>query len=199
MQLPTSYVLDREAIKLNAYRLISYFYANKEIARSTDPDKRDSAIAKLEDKYFFREICRLLLEVTIALRVLDDQMRARDKSSEIKRSYDAAMEQVNKSYNCMMFDGMNLREVCNKIIHADVVEPHIQESENGDHEIDNLNWLGWSEVVEHSGDSSIPEPVPIKWSHLTNNIRLGGKYQGKQWWYLLDIPVFVEAIGELLD
>lgn len=45
MQLPSSYVLDREAIKLNAYRLICHFYANKEIARHTDPATRDSAIA----------------------------------------------------------------------------------------------------------------------------------------------------------
>tara|TARA_R110002167_G_scaffold361651_1_gene580174 strand:+ start:59 stop:319 length:261 start_codon:yes stop_codon:yes gene_type:complete len=75
MQLPSSYVLDREAIKLNAYRLICHFYANKEIARHTDPDTRNDAIAKLEDNYFFREISRLLLEVAISLRVLDDQMK----------------------------------------------------------------------------------------------------------------------------
>ncbi|MET0010730.1 MAG: hypothetical protein ABW109_22985, partial [Candidatus Thiodiazotropha sp. 6PLUC4] len=66
MQLPSSYLLDRETIKLNAYRLICHFYANKEIARNTDPDTRDDAIAKLEDNYFFREISRLLLEVAIS-------------------------------------------------------------------------------------------------------------------------------------
>jgi len=49
MQLPSSYVLDRESIKLNVYRLICHFYANKEIARRADPDTKDDAIAKLED------------------------------------------------------------------------------------------------------------------------------------------------------
>tara|TARA_R110001583_G_scaffold179523_1_gene336349 strand:+ start:1926 stop:2369 length:444 start_codon:yes stop_codon:yes gene_type:complete len=136
MQLPSSYVLDREAIKLNAYRLICHFYANKEIARHTDPDTRNDAIAKLEDNYFFREISRLLLEVAISLRVLDDQMKKQDEKSEIRSSYDAAMMGVNDRYDCMMFDIMNLREVCNKIIHADIVEPHVQESEDGGHEID---------------------------------------------------------------
>lgn len=198
MQLPSSYVLDREAIKLNAYRLICHFYANKEIARHTDPDTRDNAIANLEDNYFFREVSRLLLEVAISVRVLDDQMKKVKEAAEIRVSYDAAMEKVNRRYNCMMFDKMTLREVCNKIIHAEVVDPHIQESEDGDHEIDSYNWLGWSEAVEQSGDKDIPEPEPIKWKHLTNKIRLGGKRQGVQWWHLLEVPTFVGAIGELL-
>ncbi|MET0044057.1 MAG: hypothetical protein ABW100_11120, partial [Candidatus Thiodiazotropha sp. 6PLUC3] len=185
-------------IKLNAYRLICHFYANKEIARNTDPDTRDDAIAKLEDNYFFREISRLLLEVAISLRVIDDQMKTQKEPSEIKATYNAAMREINRRYNCMMFDNMNLREVCNKIIHADVVEPHIQESEDGGHEIDSYNWLGWSEAVEQSGNSNIPGPEPIKWKHLTNNIRLGGKQRGKQWWHLLVVPTFVEAVSELL-
>lgn len=197
MQLPSNYVLDREAIKINAYRLICHFYANKEIARHTDPDTRDDAIAKLEDNYFFREISRLLLEVAISVRVIDDQMKKLNAISKIRASYDATMKEVNRHYNCMLFDVMNLREVCNKIIHADVVEPHIQESENGRHEIDSYNWLGWSETVEQSGNKNIPEPEPIKWKHLTNNIRLGGKYRGEQWWHLLEVPTFVGAISEL--
>ena len=198
MQLPSNYVLDREVIKLNAYRLICHFYANKEIARHSDPDTRDDSIAKLEDNYFFREISRLLLEVAISVRVLDDQMKTISNESEIRLSYEAAMRAVNHRYHCMMFEDMNLREVCNKIIHADIVEPHVQESEDGGHEIDYYNWLGWSEAVEHSGDEDIPEPDPIKWNHLTNNIRLGGKRRGEQWWQLLEVPTFVGAIGELL-
>ncbi len=199
MQLFSNYLLDREEIKLKAYRLICHLYANKEIARHTDPDTRDDAIAKLEDRYFFREISRLLLEVAIAVRVLDDQMKNMEKSSKIRASYDAVMKEVNYRYQCMVFDRMDLRDVCNKIIHAQVVEPHIQESEDGEHEIDDYNWHGWSEAVERSGDKGIPKPEPIKWKYLTNNIRLGGKYRGKQWWNLLEVPTFVGAIGELLE
>lgn len=198
MQLPSSYMLDREAIKLDAYRLICHFYANKEIARHTDPDTRDDAIAKLEDNYFFREMSRLLLELAISIRVLDNQMKKLKQAPEIRASYNAAMKGVNRRYSCMMFDEMNLREVCNKIIHAEVVEPHFQESEDGGHEIDNYNWLGWSEAVENSGDKGIPEPKLIEWKYLTNNIRIGGKHRGEQWWHLLEVPAFVGAIGELL-
>lgn len=198
MQLPSTYVLDRESIKLNAYRLICYFYANKEIARQSDPDQRNDAIAKLEDCYFFREMSRLLLEVAIAVRTLDDQIKMVVQTADIRISYDAAMEKVNQRYSCMMFDEMTLREVCNKIIHAKVVEPHIQEGEEGGHEIDNYNMLGWWDAVDLSGDEDIPHPEPIKWKHLTNNIRLGGTHRGNQWWCLLQVPAFVRAIGELL-
>jgi hypothetical protein len=73
--MPTlaTYVLDRESIKLDAYRLLSLFYANKEIARRSDPmgDFPDAA-AKLEQEYFGREMTRLLLTISIALRTLDD-------------------------------------------------------------------------------------------------------------------------------
>jgi hypothetical protein len=198
MQLPSNYVLDREAIKLNAYRLICHFYANKEIARQTDPHTRNDAIAKLEDKYFFREISRLLLEIAISIRVLDDHMKNLPLESELRSSYKAAMETVNNRYQCMIFDEMRLREVCNKIIHADVVEPHFREEDSG-HRIDDYNWLGWSYEAEESGDKNIPKPEPIKWNHLTSNIRLGGNLNRKEWWHLLEVPTFVGAISELLE
>lgn len=199
MELPSNYVLDRESIKLNAYRLICHFYANKEISRHTDPDTRDDAIAILEDNYFFREISKLLLEVAISVRVLDDQMKTLEKNSEIRTSYEKSMANVNRHHQCMMFNEMNFREVCNKIIHANVVEPHLEETKDGSHEIDNYNWLGWSEAMEHSEGENISKPDPIKWEHLTNNVRLGGQHRGKQWWYLLEVPTFVGAIGVLLE
>lgn len=149
----TFYILDRGVIKLNAYRLLSHFYANKEIARQADPDTRNDSIAILEGHYFQREMSRLLLEITIFLRVSDDQMKKQDKQSEIRIAYDIASERANHLHNCMMFDKMSLREACNKIIHADIVEPHIKEPEDGSHKYDNFNWLGWSEAIEQSGDS----------------------------------------------
>ncbi|CCN80769.1 hypothetical protein VIBNISFn27_250005 [Vibrio nigripulchritudo SFn27] len=199
MKLSTQYILDREAIKLNAYRLLSHFYANKEISRQVDPEDRDDAIARLEDDYFYREISRLLLEIAIALRVLDDQMKKYEVTSDIRRSYDSSVTKVNHQHNCMMFDKMSLREVCNKIIHADTVEPHMGESEDGSHRFDDYNWLGWSEAIEQTGDKTIPQPALIKWTHLTNNIRLGGKKGNTEWWHLLEVPIFVRAISELLE
>lgn len=196
MKLPSKYTLDVEGMKLNAYRLISLFYANQEIARSTDPELRDG-VAKLEDKFFFSEMSKLLIEIAISIRVLDDQMKGLPESNEIKRTYDSAMQVINERHNCMMFDEMSLRDTCNKIIHADVVEPHIEESNNGLHKFDEYNWLGWSDAVEHLEGEEIPKPDPIQWKYLTTNIRLGGKKGGEEWWCLLEVSVFVEAISEL--
>jgi hypothetical protein len=191
--------LDRESIKLNAYRLLCHFYANKEISRNSDPENRNDIISKLEEKYFHREISKLLIEIAIAIRIMDDQIKREKNSSAMKKQYDIAMSRVNKHFSCMMFDDMSLREVCNKIIHADVVEPHLHESYDGNHMFDGYNWLSWTEVIEETGDRDIPKPDPIKWLHLSGNIRLGGKKEGKQWWHLLEVPLFVSAITELLS
>src|SRR5437899_1655108 len=101
----SSYVLDREAIKLNAYRLICLFYANKEIARLSDPmHEYPDAAALLERVFFARELTHLLLNIAIALRTLDDQMNALSTTDPLRMSYAKARENVNKRHNCMMFD-----------------------------------------------------------------------------------------------
>ena len=199
MELPSHYIVDRENIKSNAYRLICCFYASKEIARTSDPENRNEGIALLENQLFFKEVSRLLLEIAISVRVMDDQMNQLPNSSEVKTLYLKSLGRVNQNFNCMMFDNMNLRDVCNKIIHAIVVEPHFQELSDGDHEIDHYNWMSWCESSEYSGNKEIPEPDPITWKHLTNNIRLGGKHRGEQWWHLLVVPTFVESVSELLS
>jgi hypothetical protein len=196
MNLPSKYILDIEVIKLNAYKLISLFYANKEISRTTEPGTKDG-IAKLEDKYFFSQVSKLLIEIAISIRVLDDQIKYSYSKSEIKTKYNTSMVAINKKHNCMMFAELSLREVCNKIIHAEIVEPHFEESKNGEHEIDRHNWVCWADASEYSIGEKILKPEPIKWKHLTNNIRLGGKKGKEQWWHLLEVPTFVTAISEL--
>ena len=198
MELPSRYVLDRESIKLNAYRLICHFYSNKEIARQSEPGIPSNGIARLEQRYFYREVSHLLLNIAMSLRVLDDLMKGMEASSELKKAHYKAMDNVNQRYLCMMFDDMNLRQVCNKIIHADIMEPHLMESKDGTHLNDSFNWLAWAESNEGNYDKEIPKPDPIEWRHLTNNVRLVGKYNNKEWCHVLVVPVYVEAVSELL-
>ena len=199
-KLPDTYSVDGEAIRLHAYQLLSYFYANKEIARRSDPDSRDDHASTLEHRFFFAEVSKLLLSIAISLRVLDDKMRCLPATDDLRSSYEGAKECADRRYRCIMFESLSLREVCNKIIHAKVVEPHFQEGSD-DHELDELNWLAWSEGNEHadSGADPEPEPEPVKWQHLTCNIRLGGRHHGKEWWHLLEVPNFVSAVCELLS
>jgi hypothetical protein len=59
-----TYELDAEQIKLNAYRLGCLFFANKEIARRSDPASPSPA-AQLEQHFFVREMSHLLLQIAI--------------------------------------------------------------------------------------------------------------------------------------
>ncbi|WP_397409567.1 hypothetical protein [Polaromonas sp.] len=199
MYAATAYVFDREAIQLNAYRLICLFYANREIARQSDPvHEYPDGAAILERTFFPREMSHLLITIAIAIRSIDDQIPVSNNDEETKREYIKIRDQVDRRHSCMMFDSMSLREVCNKIIHATTVEPHSVEGA-GDHLYDEYMWESWQEGQEHGGAAEHQKPSPIGWKHLSGNIRLGGKKNGKQWWHLLQVPVFVEAIQSLLS
>ena len=199
MALPGTYTLDRETLKLNAYRLICLFYANKEISRLADPDVRSGdAPSQLEEMFFPREMTRLLLTIAIEMRVFDDQMKVQPADDPIRKAYEQRSAMADKRYGFMMFADLTLRETCNKIIHAHVVELDSTDGSPGSHEADKYNWLGWSEVRDESPDEAGPEPAPIKWEHLSGHIRLGGQKHGKVWWHLLNIPQFIEGIHEVL-
>ncbi|MFV0664911.1 hypothetical protein [Denitromonas sp.] len=195
----SSYVLDRDAIKLDAYRLLCLFYANKEISRLSDPTHEyPDASVLLERRFFPRELTRLLLSIAVALRTLDDQMEQLDSANAIRTRYMQARDRTNKNYDCMMFDDMPLREVCNKIIHAYVVEPHHQDGEES-HQYDIYAWEAWQAARDEGEEVSPDQPESLSWQHMTGNVRLGGMRSRKQWWHLLMVPVFVEAIYDLLN
>lgn len=194
----SSYVLDRESIKLDAYRLLCLFYANKEIARQSDPTgEYPDAAVRLEQSFFPREMTRLLLSIAIALRTLDDQMRHMPLESGERTRYLEMVERVNRHHRCMMWDEMALREVCNKIVHATVVEAQSTEG-TSPHAYDELMWESWQERHDPDDLTSM-EPAALPWEHLSFNVRLGGRKGGEAWWQLLQVPVFVAAVYELLS
>lgn len=104
MEFPQNYVLETENIKLNAYRLICLFYTNKEIARRTEPKTKSNPIARLEKKFFFREMSRLIISIAISVRIIDDQMKSLGNESQDNEAYIASLTKINGKYRCMMFD-----------------------------------------------------------------------------------------------
>lgn len=181
----SSYILDRETIKLDAYRLVCVFYASKEIARQSDPTgEYPDAAVRLEASFFAREMSRLLLSIAIAVRTLDDQMQRATGEAPLLVAYRKARESADR-FAFMEFESMPLREACNKIIHANVVEAHTREGTEP-HAYDEM----------YSEDTS--ESERLAWSHLSGHVRLGGTKGGKEWWCLLHVPTFVEALYALL-
>jgi hypothetical protein len=189
-----TYELDSEQIKLNAYRLACLFFANKEIARRSDPSSPD-APARLEQQFFTREMTHLLLQIAIALRVMDDQMLALAPNDAKRVGYVRRRDETNRRFSCVMFDTLTLRQVCNKIIHALIVEPHVTKADLSHDLDDRAAFYASPEDMEESGGV---EWAPVEWRHLTGNIRLGGRDGKEEWFQLLEVPVFVEAITSLL-
>jgi len=187
-----TYQLDSEHIKLSSYRLGCLFFANKEIARLSDP-RTPNAAAQLEQQFFVREMSHLLLQIAISLRVMDDQFLALPINDPKRSEYLRRRDETDKLYRCMMFDEMPLREVCNKVIHATTVEPHLTEAQGTHHVDDMVNAYSSHE------DVGFAEWDPIKWHHLTGNIRLVGRKGRDDWYHLLQVPIFIEAISSLLQ
>lgn len=190
MRTRDTYELDLEQLRLNLYRLVCLFSANKEIRSRSDP-AAPSASAQLEERYFPREMAHLLLNVAIGLRVLDDQMRYAEPSERRDR-YLKQLEAANRKHKCMLFDDdMGLRDVYNKIIHASVAEPHVVPAQGG-HLLDDL--AEWDRL-----ESGRNDPVdPVQWRHLSGNIRLGGRHGAQQWWHLLNVEIFAASVHETL-
>lgn len=187
-------MFDQAAIRLNAYRLICLFYANKEIARQSDPTGEfPDPAAVLEREFFARELTHLLLTIAISLRALDDQMGNLPKGDLTRIGYENRKQYANNRHRCMMFDDMLLREVCNKIIHASVVEPHNREGSES-HRYDEYMWEAWQAAREEDPEYQAPSIETIDWVHFSGNVRLAGTKSGKQWWQLLEIPLFVDAV-----
>lgn len=180
------YVIDRVTTLQKAYYLLCVFFANKEIARRSDPDDKNAPLSSLEERFFVGEASRLLIEVAISIRVIDDQMQKLPGNDATRMQFEKRKSEVDQ-YTFGMFDdlNLNLRETCNKIIHSEVMEPHSSEGREG-HELD---------VAYNHGDGE----KSIDWEHFNGYVRLCGTDQrGKEWYVLLDLEVFVTAITKLL-
>jgi hypothetical protein len=185
MRTTGTYVIERTEVLRKAYRLLCIFFANKEIARRSAPDEDDAPLKALERLFLEADASRLLVEVAVAVRVLDDQMRRRPLGDPERVEHERGMAAVRK-YEYGMFDDLNLdlRETCNKIIHSDVMEPHTKDGWEP-HE--------WDLAHIHGDDDR-----SIDWEHLNGYVRLAGTKGKQEWYVLLDIEVFVSAVYEVV-
>jgi hypothetical protein len=181
-----SYNFDRGFLLKQAYMLLCLFFADKEISRHSDPTDKDAVFTSLKNRFFETEVTKLLMELATLVRVLHDQMEKRPDSDPYKIKYVKQREATSKlEYG--LFDSLNLdlRKICNKIIHSEVFELHSSEGAEA-HESDSAFKYGMDEKA-------------INWTHLNNYVRLSGKFQKVDWYVLLDIRIFVIGIYVLLD
>jgi len=179
------YVFDNNHILEKSYDLLCAVFANKEIARRSDPTDDEAPLGLLEKKFFETKVTRLLIEIAASLRVMSDQMFKLPDNNPEKITYDSRIATID-NYDFGLFDDLNLnfRETCNKIIHSEIFEFHFREGMEG-HETD-VAYLAGVQDKE------------VDWKHLNGYVRLSGKKFKDTWIVLLDIEVFISAVVKLL-
>lgn len=70
----------------NLLPLIGYI-ANKEIARRSDPHDTSAPLSSLERIFLTRDSSRLLIEIAVLARVIDDQMKNLDENDPERIRY----------------------------------------------------------------------------------------------------------------
>lgn len=184
MNTSGKYVFDTSNLLAKSYELLCVFFSDKELARRTDPNPSNSAIALLRNQLFESTVTRLLIEIAASLRVMDDQMKLQHIESEDRINYYNRLESINKVHDFEVFkENLDLRTVCSKIIHSNTFEILF---DNGDeaHEHD---------YAYRAGDAE----KSIEWKYPNGHVRLSGKFKGKDWGVRLDIEVFISAIVDL--
>ncbi|MGN8037833.1 hypothetical protein ACTJJ0_22265 [Chitinophaga sp. 22321] len=187
MNYQGTYKIDRQSVLQKTYYLLCLFFAEKEISRRSSPGKQDAPLRSLESMFFESETSKLLLEIAIAVRVVDEQMNKLPSGDPVRAEYERRKAEVD-TLPYGLFDDLNLdlRQTCNKIIHSDVMELHYTDGVEA-HEDDAAYKYG-------DGDKT------IEWKHWNGYVRLCGKTtRGSEWYVLLDVEVYVTGVYTLLS
>jgi hypothetical protein len=105
-------------VLLDIYRLLTIFMASRPIAELDDLAPHRGADALQEfGEFEHDEVTRILLTVAITVRVIDDR---EDKIMDMLADYCGLLTPDIKAP--LQTDGLNIRDACNKIVHAKTIE-----------------------------------------------------------------------------
>ena len=165
------YCLTQLHVLQDLYRLLAYFYASKPLNDlCVQEEDQCGTVSALRARCEKAEIHRLLIKDAATFRVQQDQCAGLSNSLDAENSCPnedncgTLMKDVCKPHEII---ALSLREACNKIIHADTLE-HSNNCEEDNCEEDN--------------------------SGLEPNIKLSGRFCGKDWETELDILKFVDCL-----
>ena len=111
----SGYAPEMETTRLDLYRLLNQFLASEHISNLCEDDAWfNEAIGHL-DHYFENETTRILLSSAVLARVIDD------RDNHLKDFDTKCGELITDLTNPNNVIDLNLREACNKIIHATTI------------------------------------------------------------------------------
>ncbi len=176
--------IDLEDIKSLCFELSNIYYASKTISEELTTSEQieetmvkmdDFPLAKLHLEMAFRKSSEIILRLALLVRTFDDQM----KGSEFEKEY-IKFTQDNDSSDYIGYlstkNKFNIRQACNKIIHAHEIRPLYEKSDL---------------VISGSNGENI-------W-YLTSEIELSGTERGKEWDAVLYLNHFLESVLGLIE
>ena len=201
--LPDHYTINLDAIRLSCYRLYCLFAANREISQNSDPHNPSEPISCLEATFLPVEMTKLLIDIAISLRLLDDQVKNRSGDDPRRGAYTRALDVINSEFQsvCVFSEPpLKMREVCNKIIHAKRVQPHLHTVADGAHQYDKIATIAASDNLDELLNSFAAAPEPVRWRYYSGLVLLSGSdNKDADWRHLLDIREFVKVVFLLLE
>ena len=121
----TGYSPDLEVTKLDLYRLLNQFLASKVLSEQCDADGELNHAMYTLDPFFEVEATRILLSSAVIARVMDDKHKDLHK-------YDTTcgvlIPNIENPENTQKLD---LRDACNKIIHAVTIKYDVEVEVHG--------------------------------------------------------------------
>ena len=172
-------------IRSLCFDIVSLFEASKSLAdemtASEYADEKpagleDFPLAKLHMEMSFKKSSVLLLQLALMVRTYDDQVSDMENNDDF--SIFKAKCDDNSDVGVLDTGVLNIREACNKLIHAKEIRPLYERTDK--YVIDSTN---------ESFDGDI-------W-YLTGEIELSGSFRRNEWNAVLYVQPFLEAIIEL--
>ncbi|HHG3232889.1 TPA: hypothetical protein ACPVXW_004541 [Vibrio parahaemolyticus] len=115
-----SYSPDLEVAKLDLYRLLNQFLASKTLSELCNADGELNHAMYTLDPFFEVEATRILLSSAVIARVIDDKHK---DLHQYNTKSGILIPNLNEPENTV---DLNLREACNKIIHADSIRYDVE-------------------------------------------------------------------------
>lgn len=161
------------------FEIVNVVAASSELASEQGADIRTNGlILQLHREYAENELCKKLLQLSVLVRTFDDIAAGSQKSDEYREH--AKRTSGTDEIGHLSVDGtgrdFNLREACNKIIHAQEIR------------------AVYDDVVEFAGD----EIVSRRW-FCDGEIELKGVQSSKEWEASIYVYEFIETVLERIQ